>query len=308
MALWYRISDTEWIQAADVTLNQYGEVSARIGAGMIPSAVQIAPPAPDDSPAHFGIIPRVSAEAEVNQGIIHGSGISARPDAQLLKFDWLGKVGCWIQTSSVNVALAYNPSVDYFICMGGAMMDQVTAMAGGRPVVLAVTDHNSRALVTSIPKYVGKISAIMWDYECDLDEQVITDVKDTANFYDIPLGINMGIDAPDAGNIARCGFTYGDAAKFCDFSIPQYYCQWLSNHPAAVKLRYDHVMAVTPVPMIPVVTVEVTTSDPTINKFNPLSPATIQSVYGPLGMKRVICWNVKNMDATQWAEIESVLV
>jgi hypothetical protein len=311
---WYEIAPDQWMQAIDLALIATGDISQSCNhnssaeAWVIPHAAS--PPTPlEDAFSGCVIISGIVSAGLLASGSYpsHETAINATIECQNLDFSWLGKIGCWIDALSIGTTLAFNPSINYFLCVA-TLIDQVEALCGSRPIVLASDSHNAGALISKMIEYADRIAAVIWDYECDLGEQVMIDVHDAANALGVPLGISTSSSPSDATALTYQGFIHEDAAHFCDFVCPQYYSQWWSNNASVIKSMYDVVCADTPVPVVPMITTEVTTSNPAIARFNPLSPATISSVYGPMGIEKLICWNVKNTDASQWASIEGILI
>ena len=314
MARWYRISDTEWIQASDVTLiveaddmaSSCGQ-SAIIESWVIPHAVT-PPSLLDDEMVHLTVLADdFRANNTKETALATGAVISAVIECNAkLDFSWFGPIGNCISGPSINKPLAFNSSISYF-CVGANNISQVAipGRVGNRPIVLTQAWGTSPAqMIVLIEQYHNQIVAVNWDYEYAIDLTLLVEVHDAANYYGLPLMVASAYQPGSAVHVM--GFTFQDAKNHVEMVIPQLYAQHFGNDPVMAKRRLDSVLAISTVPVLVEFTIEVTNK--TEAKLNPLSPATIQSVYAPMNLNHMLIWNGQNMDAAQWTAVESVLV
>lgn len=215
-----------------------------------------------------------------------------------LKFR-LGKVGAWIQRSSVDSPLAFNNKISWFIC-DDRIFDKVLERANERKIILAYGGgENENRIIENIIKRRQYITAAVWDYEIKATEEQafmqLGKVHKVCKSLKLPFGVAV-LAGPDSSHKTN-GVAFDQAHKLCDFLMPMLYCQWWSHNPEKTRNAYVIELRASTVPLLPIIarhTTRETIKEPL------LTSELLVSNYSPLNLKSFAVWNVATTDKDFW--------
>jgi hypothetical protein len=222
-----------------------------------------------------------------------------------LKFSLGGKVGCWVQRSSVDSPLVFNSKISWFVC-DDKILSQVIAKANDRKIVLGFGGStNSKLFIDQIVRRRQHISAAVWDYEIKATpEQAIIQLGEVFNAcQSLKLPFGVAVLANPRNSFKTNGVPYEKADQLCDFLMPMLYSQVWNHDFQITRNIYLSELNASSVPLIPIIARE--TVRETIHEAL-LTPDLLNLNYKPLMLKNVVVWNAASADQNFWDQTKKL--
>jgi hypothetical protein len=215
--------------------------------------------------------------------------------------DGLRGLGAWLQPNSVNHGLAYQ-HCDW-LAVHFSVLDIALEMTGTKPVFAAIGKQYIN-YKTCTQMWRKPIIGVLLDYEGGKTEKEA--VRELSPIYQNlrSRGLWVGISTLAGPNNSKIqnGVNFANAKQYCDFLVPQVYAQiWNCDRETTMK-RYLSELAVTSVPIIPLMAYRTTQQDD-----NNISNEQIVSNYKQLALKSFAVWNCNGATEDFWKIVKKLV-